>query len=276
MANEKYGDLRQLPPFPAITTKLLRALAHDDSQTKEIVNLIHADAALASQLLRVVNSALYGSRVPVTSIQNAVVRLGFQEVRNFALTVSMKGFLHTTLRFDLLRGIWRHSLACGLICDELASACSTNSYSRDDNAYTAGLLHDVGRLGLFVTYPDRYADLLEHAQGADIMELERQAFGMTHCEAGGWLAQTWGLPEEVQLAASEHHQPPAAGESSLRNLVRLGVRLSETLEFDVVQPAHVSTLHEIRAMLPPAAQYRFDPDPVAMKARITEQMDAFD
>jgi len=276
MANEKYGDLRQLPPFPAITTKLLRALAHDDSQTKEIVNLIHADAALASQLLRVVNSALYGTRVPVTSIQNAVVRLGLQEVRNFALTVSMKGFLHTTLRFDLLRGIWRHSLACGIICDELAAACSTSSYSRDDNAYTAGLLHDVGRLGLFVTYPERYADLLEHAQGADMMELERQAFGVDHCEAGGWLAKTWGLPEEVQLAASGHHQPPSAGEIGLPNLVRLGVLLADALDFDVTPPKHAFTLPEIRAMLPPAAQYRFDPDPVSMKTRITEQMDAFD
>jgi HD-like signal output (HDOD) protein len=276
MANEKYDDLRQLPPFPAITTKLLRALAHDDSETNEIVNLIRADAALASQLLQVVNSAMYATREPVTSIQSAVVRLGFQAVRNFALTVSMKGFLHTTLRFDLLRGIWRHSLACGIVCDELAAACSTNAYSRDDNAYTAGLLHDVGRLGLFVTYPERYAELLERAQGAGMMELERQAFGMDHCEAGAWLAQTWGLPEEVQRAASGHHQPPNAGEFGLLNLVRLGVLLAEALGFDVTPPAHAFTLPEIRAMLPPAAQYRFDPEPVSLKTAISAQMDAFD
>jgi HD-like signal output (HDOD) protein len=276
MANEKYGDLRQLPPFPAITTKLLRALAHDDSETNEIVSLIRADAALASQLLRVVNSALYATWEPITSIQGAVLRLGFQSVRNFALTVSMKGFLHTTLRFDLLRGIWRHSLACGIICDELAVACSASAYSRNDSAYTGGLLHDVGRLGLFVTYPERYADLLEHAQGADMMELEREAFGMDHCEAGGWLAKTWGLPEEVQLAASGHHLPPGLREVGLENLVRLGVLLAEALEFDVVASAHAFTLSQIRAMLPPAAQYRFDPDPVSMKNRITAQMDAFD
>lgn len=276
MGNEQFAALGQLAPFPAITTKLLRALAHDDSQTTEIVNLIHADAALASQLLRVVNSAMYGTRVPITSIQNAVIRLGFQQVRNFALAVSMKSFLHTPLRFDLLRGMWRHSLACGMICDELASACSTNSYSRDDNAYTAGLLHNVGRLGLFVTYPERYADLLEHAQGADLMDLERQAFGMDHCDAGGWLAKTWGLPEAVQVAASRHHQPLDAGEFGLLNVVRLGVLLSEALEFDVTPPAHAFSLPAIRAMLPPAAQYRFDPDPESMKSRITEQMDAFD
>lgn len=276
MANEKYGDLRQLPPFPAITTKLLRALAHDESETNEIVSLIRADAALASQLLRVVNSALYATWEPITSIQGAVLRLGFNAVRNFALTVSMKGFLHTSLRLDLLRGMWRHSLACGIICDELAAACSANAYSRDDRAYTAGLLHDVGRLGLFVTYPERYAGLLEHAKGADMMELEREAFGMDHCEAGGWLAKTWGLPEEVQRAASGHHRPPGPAEAALDNLVRLGVLLAETLGFDVVPSAQVFTLSQMRAMLPPAAQYRFDPDPVSMKTRITAQMDAFD
>jgi len=276
MENEKFAALGQLPPFPAITTKLLRALAHDDSQTTEIVNLIHADAALASQLLRVVNSAMYGARVPITSIQHAVIRLGFEEVRKFALTVSMKNFLRTPLRFDLLRGMWRHSLACGIICDELASACSSNAYSRDDNAYTAGLLHNVGRLGLFVTYPERYADLLEHAEGADMMKLERQAFAMDHCSAGAWLARNWGLPEAVQLAASRHHQPLDPGAFGLLNMVRLGVLLSEALGFDVIPPAHTLTLAEIRAMLPAAAQYRFDPDPDALKSKITAQLDTFD
>lgn len=274
---DAYGDLRQLPPFPAITTKLLRALAHDESQTRQIVSLIRADAALASQLLQVVNSAAYATRVPITSIQNAVIRLGFQAVRNFALTVTMKSFLHTTSRFDLLRGIWRHSLACGILCDELAVACSTSAYGRDDNAYTLGLLHDVGRLGLFATYPRRYPALLAQAQGADMMmELERQAFGVDHCEAGGWLTRKWGLPEDVQLAASEHHQPHGAGESSPQNLVRIGVLLAEAMGFDVTPPAHALMLPEIRAMLPLAAQYRFDPDPVSMKARIIDQLDAFD
>jgi len=276
MANDKYGALKQLPPFPAITTKLLRALAHDDSQTKQIVSLIRADAALASELLKVVNSAAYGSRTPITGIQAAVVRLGFQAIRNFAVTVSMKSFLLSTPRFDLLRGIWRHSLACGIVCDELAAACSSSSYSRDDNAYTAGLLHDVGRLGLFVTYPERYAEVLEQANGGDLMDLERQAFGMDHCEAGAWLAKTWGLADDVQMVAAGHHQPPGTEGFGLRDLVRVGVLLTDALGFDVVAPAQARSLGEIRSMLPAAAQYRFDPDPVSMKARINDQMDAFD
>jgi HD-like signal output (HDOD) protein len=158
-SDDKYRGLRRLPPFPAVATKLLRLLSSDDIGVAEIVGLIRADPALASELMRVVNSPLYGFPARISSIQNAVTLLGLQTVRSFALTVSMKGFLHTALRLDLLRRIWRHSLACGMLCEDMSAACSA-SEGIDDRACTAGLLHNVGRLGLFVAHPRAYADLL--------------------------------------------------------------------------------------------------------------------
>ena len=274
-AEDKYRALRRLPPFPAIATKLLRLLSNDNASIKAIVELVRADTALASELLRVVNSPIYGFPGRISSIQNAVTLLGLETVKSFALTVSMKGFLHTALRLDLLRRIWRHSLACGLVCEELSAVCST-SQGRDDRAYTAGLLHNIGSLGLFVAHPRAYADVLTHVDGKNVLEREREAFGLDHCEAGGWLAQSWGLPEEMQRAVKTHHEPPNETEFDLIDLVRVGVLLTDSLGFDVILQTTPYSMTDIRKFLPHAAQYRFDPDPAVMLGRITDRLDAFD
>ena len=274
-SEDKYRGLRQLPPFPAVATKLLRVLSEDDVHMKEIVGLIRADPALASELMRVVNSAIYGFASRISSIQNAVSLLGLQTVRSFALTVSMKGFLHTALRLDLLRRIWRHSLACGMLCEEISAACST-SQGLDDRAYTAGLLHNVGRLGLFVAHPKEYADLLTNLSKTDILEQERITFGLDHCEAGAWLAHSWGLPGDLEVVIAGHHQPVSKNAFELADLVRVTVLLTDSLGFDVTPPAQCYTLAEVRSMLPPAAQYRFDPNPEALTARITDRLNTFD
>ncbi len=273
--DDKYRGLRRLPPFPAVATKLLRLLSNDEVAVKEIVGLIRADPALASELMRVVNSPLYGFPARISSIQNAVTLLGLQTVRGFALTVSMKGFLHTALRLDLLRRIWRHSLACGMLCEQISAACSPSQVS-DDRAYTAGLLHNVGRLGLFVAHPKAYAELLTAPANGDILERERNAFGLDHCEAGAWLAHSWGLPQDLEAVIASHHEAPSTTAFELADLVRVSVLLADSLGFDVVLPTHTYPLAEIRALLPAPAQYRFDPDPDALTAKLSDRLDTFD
>lgn len=274
-SDDKYRGLRRLPPFPAVATKLLRLLSSDDVAVKEIVKLIRADPALASELMRVVNSPLYGFPARISSIQSAVTLLGLQTVRSFALTVSMKGFLHTALRLDLLRRIWRHSLACGILCEEVSAACSA-SQGGDDRAYTAGLLHNVGRLGLFVAHPRAYAELLTQPFEGDILERERQVFGLDHCEAGAWLAHSWGLPPDLEAVIAGHHQPASGTNFDLADLVRIAVLLADTLGFDILPPPQPYALAQIRSMLPPAGQYRFDPEQEALVARLTDRLDTFD
>lgn len=274
-SEDKYRGLRRLPPFPAVTTKLLRLLSNEDVHVGQIVDLIRADPALASELMRIVNSAIYGFPSRISSIQNAVTLLGLRTVRSFALTVSMKGFLHTALRLDLLRRIWRHCVACGILCEEMSRACSA-SQGGDDRAYTAGLLHNVGRLGLFVAHPHQYEELLSKPSETDILERERQAFGIDHCEAGAWLAHSWGLPQDLEAVIAGHHEPPSQIVFELADLVRVAVLLTDALGFDVTPPAHPKTLSDIRSMLPSGAQYRFDPEPEALTARLTDQLNTFD
>jgi HD-like signal output (HDOD) protein len=273
--DDRYRALRRLPPFPSIATKLLHLLEDDNVSVKKIVDLIKADAALTAELLRVVNSPIYGFSTRISSLQTSVTMMGFQTVRSFALTVCMKGFLHTALRIDLLRRIWRHSLACGILCDELSQVCSTNM-ARDDLAYTAGLLHNIGSLGLFVAHPRTYADLLAETRGDCLLLKERSVLGIDHCEAGGWLARNWGFPDDLRRVVVAHHAPLRQAVFETADLVRVAVLMTDSLGFAFVPPAQEHSLADLRGLLPREAQYRFDPDPEAFTARITTRLDSFD
>jgi len=271
---EKYEELQQLPQFPAIATKVMRVLSNDEARIQEIADLVRVDAALSSELLRIVNSPLYSFSSHISSIQKALMLLGFDAVKRVVLAASMRMYFRSALRLDLLRGIWRHSLACALVSEELSVACSTTQ-SSDDLAYTAGLLHDIGRLGLFVSQPQEYSDLLVRT-GMSLREREFQAFGFDHCEAGGWLASKWGLPPDIQRVAAGHHGHPNAPIGDLEGMVQVGVLLTDLLSLDVTPPEHTYTLREIRGFLPHSAQYRFDPELDRLKERITDRLNAFD
>ncbi|HUB34781.1 MAG TPA: HDOD domain-containing protein [Bryobacteraceae bacterium] len=270
----KYGELERLPQFPSIATKLMRVLANDGASIRKIADLVRVDSALSVELLRLVNSPLFGLPAHIGSIQQALTLLGFEAVKRHVLAASMRMYFRSAVRLDLLRGIWRHSVACALICEELSVACSS-AQNADDRIYTAGLLHDIGRLGLFVSHPQTYAELLEQG-GASLREREIHAFGFDHCEAGGWLASHWGLPLEIQMGAAGHHDTPTSPVEGVADMVRVGVLLADCFGFDVLPPEHSYTLSEIRTLLPHSAQYRFDPDEKTFKARITDKLNAFD
>ena len=210
--------------------------------------------------------------------------LGFDAVKRFVLTVSMKGFFGRRCGSICCAGSGVTVWPAPWFARSLPRRVPTPR-SETIGPTPRGLLHDIGRLGLFVVHPQEYADLLTAPPAdGDFLERERQAFGVDHCQAGAWLATRWGLPDDVRKVAAGHHNPPnmpavdhkSATEYALEDLVRVGVLLTDSLGFDVAPPWQPRTIQEVRSLLPRAAQYRFDPDPVAMKARITGILDAFD
>ncbi len=276
-SEQTYRAMQRLPQFPSLATKLLRLLSHDDVDVRSIVNLIRSDSAMTSELLRIVNSPVYSFAGRISSIQSAVTLLGFDTVKSFALTVSMRSFLQASLRIDLLRRIWRHSLACAIVCEELSAACSPVRRS-DDRAYTAGLLHDIGRLCLFVEHPAEYGELLSKGARNDCEMLgkEEEMFGANHCEVGAWLASNWGFPEELQGITAQHHGAVNPADFQLVDLVRVAVLLTGRLGFGIGEEETFPEVPQILSMLPVSAQYRCDPDPQQMKARIVDRLDSFD
>jgi HD-like signal output (HDOD) protein len=257
--------LRELPPFPAIVTRVLQLLAREDAPLQEVVELVRTDAAFSAGILRAANSALFGLMSRVETVKHAIVVMGVDRVRALTLTVALGSYMRSALKIEALRRCWRHSLACALLSEELASACALST----DRAFTAGMLHDLGRLGLLAAYPAEYSNVLAVTEenSFDILDTERALFDIDHCEAGRWLMKEWHLPVEYHEIAARHHAE-LPEKFALLALVSLACRLADTLGFEATTPSRQWTLPEIRALLPEAAQTRFDPQPEALRARI--------
>jgi HD-like signal output (HDOD) protein len=250
--------LARIPAFPPIVLRLLDILARENVEIRELVALISSDPAFSAQILRVANSPLFGFRSQIDSLQSALIVLGLRRVRSLSMTVATANHMKGVLHIEELARCWRHMLACALLTEELARSCS----AFEDRAYTAGLLHDVGRLGLLLAYPKEYADLLRRSgrNTLELLDIEHQELGMDHCEAGRTLAEHWNLPPDFQVVAARHHDPQAGAELDLLTLVHLGCRLADSLGFWVVEPLKPCTPEEIHASLPPQLAKRIKID----------------
>ena len=247
--------LRKLPPFPPIATRLLRLLSDDDVSFVEVARLLRSDPALSAELLRLASSPLLGVR-RIDSMMQALSFLGLERLNSLVLALSLCKFVAPASRCAALRFCWRHNLACAVLCERLARAYGKSP----DAAYTAGLLHDVGRLALLVTQPVRYNDLLlkTDARPEQLCALERDLFGVDHCEAGGLLIEQWGLPPEFREIALHHHVPNGPL-YSMTGLVHVGCAMADMLGFQVAGSGATWDLSPLEQWLPPGGEIGWDP-----------------
>jgi putative nucleotidyltransferase with HDIG domain len=189
------------------------------------------------------------------------------------MTVSLGSYVKVALRVAVLRRCWRHSLGCALLAEELSEACEV----QPDQAYTAGLLHDVGRLALLVKYPESYADLLSVVMenGFCLLQGERDLFDIDHCEAGAWLGQEWAFPPSLVQAIGSHHQPCEAHCPSLPKLVGLACRMAGCLGLAAVDPLEPEDPHDVLVHLPRSVQLRPE-DLEEMRLRVNEKVNALE
>ena len=143
---------------------------------------------------------------------------------------------------------------------------------KEDEVYTAALLHDIGRMGLMAAYPIEYSSVLEFsgAESFNLLDCERELFDVDHCQAGAWLAEAWKLPAQFKHIAAHHHDEVPAGSSDLLAVVTLGCQLATALDFGVMAGRASPTFDEIRARLPKAAQARFGPNPGVLKKKVQD------
>ena len=212
---EEIADLRPLPPIAA---QVLQIAEGDTFSAHELAQAISSDPALTARVLRVANSAYYGFPRRITTIRDAVVLLGFRQVRSTLLATSA---IRSMLAYDDLDGntFWRHSITVGLLAQLLAR----HEGVHQDEAFTAGVLHNVGRLALVQARPEAFRRAIELANGRGISlhDAERYVFGFTDAEVGGALARHWRFPGDLADAIAEHAVDPADFEdhSSLAALV---------------------------------------------------------
>jgi putative nucleotidyltransferase with HDIG domain len=266
--------LSKVPPFPPIAARLLVLLSNESVQIGEVAELVGSDPTFSARLLQCVNSVEFGLEFPVSDVGRSLALLGLDRTRQATVTVATAAYTRGALRTKELRRCWEHTVATAILADHIAQACGIFT----DNAYTAGIMHDIGRLGLLVAYPKEYERIIRDAadQCLDLLDFEREQFGVHHAEAGRLLAERWGLPEEFRIIAGRHHDPCEGGELDLLRIVHVACRLADALGYDITRPLLPPDVEVVLAELPARARERFQKTPDELRARIEERIRMYD
>ena len=262
--------LRLVPPFPAIAQRLLAIVDKEDVTARELGDLVKMDPSFAAELLRFANSALFSLSREVKSLAHAVLMVGTDRVKTMATMVVLNRMVRSSVRVAALRKVWIHSLITAIVAEEAARTVKFDC----DAAYTTGLLHNLGTLGMMSAYPDEYSRMLEVSDdfGFDLLETERDLFEIDHCAAGAYLAQDWDFPDEFAAAIATHHDEPVPGEISLDNLIKVSWRLADALGFAAFSPHKPWTWEDLIAFLPNAESSWLGESPEVAKAVLSRRL----
>jgi putative nucleotidyltransferase with HDIG domain len=262
--------LCQLPVFRPVALKMLNLLANEEAEVRGISDLLRTDPSLSAEVLAAANSAFYGAPQHIDNLAQALLVLGFERARSLTLTVALRTFTRHPSHAKVMQTCWRHSLAVALLAEELASLYEVAG----DRAYTAALIHDVGRLGLLRAYGNLYEPVFasRHDTVADCLESERALFGMDHCQAGLLLTQRWGFPSEYSRVAGCHHGEMPAAKGDLVTLTHTACLLASALGFPAMTIADAPLPATVVAGLPanPWKPYSFHEE--QLKDRISKQI----
>jgi HD-like signal output (HDOD) protein len=195
------SDIVTLPSLPGTITRVLSLLDDPNCSMHEVGQLVSTDPAIALKTLRLINSAQYGTRNKVTSVEQAVVLLGAKVIKNLVLSAAV--FEHLSKGTDQFLS---HSISCGIAMEMLAEACPRVNLAADE-AFVYGVLHDVGMIIYQEFMPDQYTKAMDVAirRNIPLYEAEQEIIGVDHAELGGRLAQQWHLPDKLIGAIAGHH-----------------------------------------------------------------------
>lgn len=265
--------LRNLPPFPPVAKRLLALLQNQDISINELAEVIRLDATFSFELLRLANSSLFGFSHQISDIGHAISVVGLERVKAMVMLVALNTQVKSALRYQRLLDCWVHCLACAVLSEKLAGGFGLPP----GKAYIAGLLHDVGRLGMMTAYPQEYARLLEVAaeEKISLIDAEFDVFDIDHGIAGAWLAGEWNLPQEVAEVAQSHHNPPEPGVRDVGNLIRITNRLTNLLGFVVLPEKVEYSYEELCAMVPSGSRRHLPEDPEELREVIREKVLSF-
>lgn len=197
-----------LPTLPSVVSKMIELVDNPKTSAASLARQISTDQALTSKILKLANSAYYGFPREISTVNLAIVVLGFNTVKDMGLSVSIldafKGRGESKY-FDVTK-FWEHSIACGVACRMLARLYQ---YRIAGEAFVAGLLHDVGKVVLNQYLHNEFCEIMKRVYEKDILLLdaEKQVLETTHAQIGGWLVDKWNLPPAIADAIRFHHKP---------------------------------------------------------------------
>ena len=230
-------DSHELDPLPQSSVRLAGILARENWDLDAINEVVRLDEALTGRLLSAANSVRSGARTEITSVEQAVVRLGAATVLSLAVGAAVRGSLERVLpSFGIGEGeLWRHSVASALAI-ELARGYVSRPVP--PQAFATALLHDVGKLVLERHLDDHSAELLRHARAEGNLpedKAELAVFQVSHAEVGAMIVRAWGLPECIACGVQYHHDPLQAPDEEGRHLAYL-IGLADAVAIQIGEP----------------------------------------
>ncbi len=231
----------QLPAFPAVAMKLQQALHDPKTRVADLERMIVGDQALASQILRAANSAHYKGLQNITTIQKAIIRLGVRQVATLAMALSQRSLylIRSPLLNRYMTKLWQHAFASAMGSQWLARRCGYQPQA--DNAFLAGLLHNIGQLIILRVMDELYADRNPGEDDLPETLLHEILNSNLHNAQGYVLMKRWNLSEEYCTVARDHHKEPYDNTQLLLVIVRLVDQACEKLGIGLDQgDAHIS------------------------------------
>jgi len=199
---EKLG---QLPTLPQVVQKIVLMIDRPETSAEDLGRLIEKDQVLSAKVLQLANSPFYGCPARIASVSHAVVVLGLNVVKGLALGATVFDMMKTAGMDQL----WRHSLGVAMMAHILAKQ---TGYKNAEEVFVAGLLHDLGKVVVYVKLPDTAGRIAKSVYEGDryMFEAEQDILGLSHAEVAGWLAAAWHLPTVLKEPIMYHHQPSLA------------------------------------------------------------------
>jgi putative nucleotidyltransferase with HDIG domain len=226
---EAVKKVSSIATLPEVTAKIIATVEDPKSTASTLHKIVSHDPALVTRIMKVVNSAFYGLPGQIGSIERAIVLLGLNAIKNIAVAASLGQLFKGAKLCDgfTAKDLWTHCIAVGVAARELARQMKLPVA---DEAFLAGMIHDVGILISLQSFPEQLRRVCDAAKHSDrsFIELEREHMnGMDHQQLGMCLAEQWRFPKNCQLVAGYHHNPAALGEQS-KMLVML-VHVADTI-----------------------------------------------
>lgn len=197
--------IKSLPTLPGVVNRVIEVTADPGASVADLFKIINADVAMTTVILKSANSALYSFPRGIGSLQQAIALLGFVEIRNIVMAKAVFSSFRNLERNEGidLNLFWEHSLVCGLA----ASIISSSLDIKDNEAFACGLIHDIGKLVLFMCFPDEYAKMIRDSGLVSFGDhfTEREKFGISHEQVGKHLLKRWMFPHSLVEAVGNHH-----------------------------------------------------------------------
>lgn len=217
------AEIEQLDSLPTTSPVVRKLLGIIDSQTlslNEIGDIIAKDQAITARLLKMVNSPVYGFPGRISSVSQALILLGLNIVKGMLLGISVFEMMEKTMM-----GLWEHSLCVAVAARTIASKKGLNE---PEEVMVSALIHDIGKVALNIKFSEQYnsALLLSEKKGIMIKDSEEDIFGISHTDAGGWLAQKWNFPKTLLEPIVYHHNPDIAKNAPVQTAI---VHLSDII-----------------------------------------------